>query len=106
MKNEIDHSVIRMEIQNVVQTWGERLMKMETEHSPAEFQKFSCPNTTAINLTVKWIEKHEKWHEEKRKEEKELARSQRRLMWTAIITVVSSLTIFTLNIFAKAWGVG
>jgi hypothetical protein len=100
IKNESDHNSIRMELQHMSQTQGERLMKIESEPSPQDFQKLFCPNTKAMDLSVKWIEKHERWHEERQKEDRQQAKEQRRLMWSAIVTAVVSLTIFCLNILS------
>jgi len=49
----------------------ERLVKIETQPAHEQFQRTFCPNTKGVELMVKWIEKHERWHEESKTEAKQ-----------------------------------
>lgn len=76
-KNALAFNDVKIEVQRCrtellekISDMKERLVKMEAQPAHEQFQKTFCPNTRGIELMVKWIEKHEKWHDETKEENK------------------------------------
>ena len=97
-RGEIERNSIRLETKEMVYALDSRLSKLESLPKMDTFQQKICPNTNAITLLTKWIEKHDEWHQKTEEERVERAKEQRKMMWSAISSAALAVLMFALNI--------